>query len=77
MVHKNGNKDFKSFKSNGTQYHTYDNKFHNWDGPAIIKENGDKQWFIYGIEYTKQQFENQVGEMKRRNDATSIPKNIY
>ena len=71
-----GSKQYKSFKSNGTQYHTFDSKFHSWDGSAIIKENGDVEYYVYGRKYTKQQFLNLLNDMKMQNNATSIPKNI-
>jgi hypothetical protein len=76
MIHKNNNKDFKSFKSNGTTYHTFNNKFHNWDGPAIIYENGDMEYYIYGMKHTKKEFEARIADIKLNQNATSIPKNI-
>tara|TARA_B100000214_G_scaffold307843_1_gene239136 strand:- start:406 stop:624 length:219 start_codon:yes stop_codon:yes gene_type:complete len=71
-----GNKQYKSFKSNGTQYHTFDNKFHSWDGPAIIHENGDCEYYVYGNKKTKAEFQNMLNDMKLNNNATAIPKNI-
>ena len=59
MIHKNNNKDFKSFKSNGTTYHTFNNKFHNWDGLTIIYENGDID-YIYGMKHTKKEFDTKI-----------------
>ena len=54
----------------------FDNKFHNWDGPAIIHENGDCEYYVYGNKKTKQEFQNMLNDMKLNNNATSIPKNI-
>ena len=65
-----GSKQYKSFKSNGNKYHTFDNKFHSWDGPAIIYENGDVEYYVYGNKYTKQQYLNLLNDMKMQNNAT-------
>lgn len=39
---------------------------HRLDGPAIIgnKNNGYKEWWIDGVEYTKRQFDKKVKEYK-------------
>jgi len=65
-TNKANNPDFKSFKSNGVQYHTFDNKFHNWDGPAIIHEDGTNEYYVYGMKVSKQEW------MDKRNGIESI-----
>ena len=39
-------------KSDGTVAMTWDNKLHNWKGPALITPEGKKEYYLYGIEYT-------------------------
>jgi hypothetical protein len=40
----------------GTIAITWDNKLHNWDGPALYPEGNEKKakYFLYGIEYSKE-----------------------
>jgi len=42
-------------KEDGTIAWTWDNKLHNWDGPALIPEGNKKnaEYYIYGIHKTK------------------------
>mgnify|MGYP007077400608 CR=1 FL=1 len=56
---KSQNSDFRTFKSNGTTYHTFDNKFHNWDGPAVIYEDGRSEYYVYGINVTRKEWSEQ------------------
>ena len=39
-------------KPDGTVAMTWDNKLHNWEGPALITPEGKKEYYLYGIEYT-------------------------
>tara|TARA_B100001057_G_scaffold446526_1_gene485169 strand:+ start:23108 stop:23317 length:210 start_codon:yes stop_codon:yes gene_type:complete len=55
-TNKANNPLFQSFKSNGTQYHTFDSKFHNWDGPAIKHKDGTSEYYVYGIKVSKQEW---------------------
>lgn len=60
---KHGTLDYDKFNSvqrnvspNGTVTFFYRGKLHNEEGPAVIKEDGTKHWFIDGIELTEDQF---------------------
>ena len=51
----------KTFKDSvGTIYKTWDNKFHCWNGPAIIYKNGKKEYYLYGMKYTNEDFKEAV-----------------
>ena len=65
-TNKANNPLFKSFKSNGTQYHTFDSKFHNWDGPAIIHGDGTSEYYVYGMKVSKQEW------VEKKNGIESI-----
>lgn len=43
----------------GTIRYIKDGQLHNWDGPALIPEGNmrKKEYFLFGIPYTKEQFE--------------------
>ena len=43
-------------KPDGTVVYYLDNKVHNPDGPAIIHPNGKKEYYVYGIPYTAENF---------------------
>ena len=42
-------------KADGTVAYIWDNKLHNWEGPALIPEGNEKkaEYYLYGIQYTK------------------------
>jgi len=44
----------KLTKPDGTVMYTFDNKLHNWDGPALIPEGDMKkrEYYINGIQFT-------------------------
>ena len=54
-------------KADGTIAHVWDNKLHNWDGPALIPEGNMKkrEYYLYGIQYSeaghKEAIRNQTG----------------
>jgi hypothetical protein len=39
-------------------------KMHREDGPAVEWANGDKEWYLEGIQYTKKEFNNKIKELK-------------
>lgn len=41
---------------NRTEWHTKDGKLHRLDGPAVEYTNGNKEWWINGVEYSKEDF---------------------
>lgn len=48
-------KSKKLKKADGTIAYIWDNKLHNWGGPALIPEGNEKkgEYYLYGIRYTK------------------------
>ena len=54
-------------KADGTIAHVWDNKLHNWDGPALIPGGNMKkrEYYLYGIQYSeaghKEAIRNQTG----------------
>ena len=52
----------KLTKSDGTIMYVFDNKLHNWDGPALIPE-GDmrkREYYINGIQFTEEQWKERL-----------------
>ena len=52
----------KLTKPDGTIAHVWDNKLHNWDGPAYIPEGNERkaEYHLYGIQYSKSEFKEVV-----------------
>jgi len=42
----------KLTKADGTVAYVWENKLHNWEGPALIHPDGKKEYHIHGIPYT-------------------------
>jgi hypothetical protein len=42
-------------KADGTIAYIWENKFHNWEGPALIPEgdNRKREYYIHGIKYSE------------------------
>ena len=55
-------KSQKLKKADGTVAYVWDNKLHNWDGPALIPEGNTKkaEYYLYGIKYSKSEFKEVV-----------------
>ena len=49
-------KSLKLKKADGTIAYVWDNKLHNWEGPALIPEGNERkaEYHLYGIQYTKE-----------------------
>jgi len=47
-------------------YHL-DGKLHNWEEPAVIHPDGKKEYWLFGYQYTKDEF------MDRKRDSNGIP----
>ena len=49
-------------KADGTIAYIWDNKLHNWDGPALIPEGNEKkaEYYIYGIKYSKEEHKERI-----------------
>lgn len=58
MEKKTWIKSRKLRKTDGTIAFSWDDKLHNWDGPALIPEGNKKKskYFLYGIEYNEAQW---------------------
>ena len=56
-------------KADGTIAHIWDNKLHNWDGPAYIPEGNEKkrEYYIYGIRYSEEEWKD------RRKQREGLP----
>jgi hypothetical protein len=50
--------------SNGSKYWYINGKLHREDGPAIQYYNGHKKWWMNGMEYSEQEWEQQVAKIK-------------
>jgi len=55
-----GKEDFPKTKRlktpDGTIVYYWDNKLHNWEGPALIPEGNNRlrEYYIYGVKYTEE-----------------------
>ena len=51
-------KNKKLKKADGTIAYLWDNKLHNWDGPAYIPQGDIKkaEYYLYGIQKTKDEY---------------------
>ena len=49
-------------KADGTVAYIWDNKLHNWDGPALIPEGNEKkaEYHLYGIQYSKEEWKEAI-----------------
>lgn len=51
-------KSRKLRKADGTLAFIWDNKLHNWDGPAYIPGDGSKaEYHLYGIPHSKEEWQ--------------------
>jgi len=48
---------------NGTKQYTRNGKLHRTDGPVIEHADGTKMWYIDGLEYTEEQFNQKEANM--------------
>jgi hypothetical protein len=57
----------KLTKPDGTIAYVFDNKLHNWDGPALLPEgdNRKREYYLNGIKLT----ENQWKEMRKEREG--------
>jgi hypothetical protein len=44
----------------GTRLWLIEGNLHRADGPAIIYEDGEIQWWLNGIQYTEDDFQNEI-----------------
>ncbi len=53
--------------TSGSKYWYLDGKLHRVDGPAIEWTSGSKYWYLDGIEYSKEDYDRELG--KRNNSC--------
>lgn len=51
----------------GSTVKLWGRQIHCWDGPAVITENGSKEYYLYGIKYSLDDFKSAV------RDRTGLP----
>ena len=54
-------------KPDGTIVYLLGNKLHNWEDAAVINPNGKKEYWLFGFEYSKDEF------LDRKRDSNGIP----
>jgi hypothetical protein len=54
-------------KPDGTIVYVWNGKLHNADDAAVIYPNGKKEWWIFGFQYTKDEF------LDRKREEKGIP----
>jgi len=58
----------KKFTSpDGTVRYIKDGKLHNWEGPALITPEGKEEYYINGVQHTKD------SHKKARKDGVGLP----
>ena len=59
----------KLTKADGTIAYVWNNKLHNWDGPALIPEgdNRKREYYIHGIQKTEEEWK------EVRRDREGLP----
>jgi hypothetical protein len=65
----NKSKQRKIKTSDGTIIHIWDNKMHNWEGPAFIPQGDNKkaEYYIYGMKHSKDEWQ------EARKSQTGLP----
>lgn len=54
-------------KPDGTVVYMLNNKLHNWEDAAVIHPDGKKEYWLFGFQYTKDQF------LDRKRDTNGVP----
>ncbi len=57
----------KYISPDGTVRHIKDGKLHNWEGPALITPEGKEEYYINGVQHTKD------SHKKARKDGVGLP----
>jgi hypothetical protein len=60
-------------KKDGTIAYVWDNKLHNWDGPALIPEGNERkaEYYLYGYQKTIEEWK----EMRKQREGLPYYKN--
>lgn len=54
-------------KPDGTVVYALNGKLHNWDDPAVIHPDGKKEYWLFGFQYTKDEW------LDRKRDSNGVP----
>ena len=54
-------------KPDGTIVYALNGKLHNWDDAAVIHPDGKKEYWLFGLQYTKDEF------LDRKREEKGIP----
>jgi hypothetical protein len=54
-------------KPDGTIVYALNGKLHNWDDPAVIHPDGKKEYWLFGFQYTKDEW------LDRKRDSNGVP----
>lgn len=54
-------------KADGTIALSWDGKLHSWESAALVHPDGKKEYYLYGIQYTQEQWK------ERKSDRSGIP----
>jgi hypothetical protein len=54
-------------KPDGTIVYYLNGKIHNWDDAALIHPNGKKEYWLFGFQYTKDEF------LDRKREEKGVP----
>ncbi len=46
----------KKIKTEGTTRYVWEGKLHNWNGPAVVYEDGRKEYYIHGMPLSEKEF---------------------
>jgi hypothetical protein len=63
----NGKGEVHREDANGNKEWYKNDKYHKLDGPAVEYANGKKSWYIEGVNYTEEEFNKKIKEMKTTN----------
>jgi hypothetical protein len=54
-------------KEDGTKAKSWNGKLHSWDEAALVTPEGKKEYYLYGIQYTHEQWK------ETKSNRTGIP----
>jgi len=54
-------------KPDGTIVYALNGKLHNWDDPAVIHPDGKKEYWLFGFQYTKDEW------LDRKRYSNGVP----
>ncbi len=69
LLHRDGGPAIECFNGNKLWYKN--NKLYREDGPAVELANGTKKWYIDGVQYSEEEFNKKVKELKQQTKTES------